>query len=83
MPSKGLAKENKLQKANTHRRYFNFFNRVQAERPDEIVLSAVGFLKALHLFLVIVMSKRNIKAPEKLASKKVNSTAIRKEMKYD
>lgn len=29
------------------------------------------------------MSKRNIKAPEKLASKKVNSSAIRKEIQYD
>lgn len=29
------------------------------------------------------MSKRNIKAPEKLPSKKVNSTAIRKEIKYN
>jgi len=29
------------------------------------------------------MSKRNIKVPEKLPSKKVNSIAIRKEIKYD
>lgn len=43
MPPKGLAKENKLQKANTQRILLTFQTEVQDERPDEMLLSAALF----------------------------------------
>lgn len=61
MPPKELAKENELQKASTQRILLTFSTEAQAERPDEMVLSATLQKKSVKKSVTFSSSHVNIK----------------------